>query len=113
MRKPQPVLEMQTERPSANQVSSSMSRETDSLLKRAPPMGRSSSGRTLQPERVDDVAQHLRLFLHGLCGSGCLFDHCRVLLCGLVHLGNGNVDLLDAATLLVGGGRDFADDVVD
>jgi hypothetical protein len=36
--------------------------------------------------------------LHGLCRSGRLFNHCRVLLRGLVYLSNGDVDLLDGSS---------------
>ena len=74
------------------------SREMDSRLKREAHMGASSISRVLQLEHIDDAAQHRRLILHGLCRSGRLFNHCRVLLRGLVYLSNGDVDLLDGSS---------------
>ena len=65
----------------------------------------------VEPEQRYRLGKPAALFLERLrCGGG-LFDERRVLLGDFIHLCNGQIDLLDAAALLVRRGRDLAHDV--
>src|SRR5262249_3944551 len=58
-----------------------------------------------EPEEADLLVDRLRLLLQRLGRGRVLLDQCRVLLGDLVHLGERDVDLVDAGRLLGTGGR--------
>ncbi|MNS99617.1 hypothetical protein D3C72_1340250 [compost metagenome] len=62
-------------------------------------------------EDGDGLRQALGLVTQGPRGCGCLLDQRGVLLRGLVHAGDRQVDLVDALRLLAGRGGDFTHDV--
>jgi hypothetical protein len=73
------------------------------------PLSRSS----LKPEGRYGVVQFFTLVFQGSRCRCCLFDQCRVLLRNVVHLGDGKIDLSDAATLFVGCVSDLFHDGCD
>ncbi|QTK79810.1 hypothetical protein AT6N2_C2166 [Agrobacterium tumefaciens] len=61
----------------------------------------------------DERLQRFGLAVQRHAGRRGFFHHRSVLLCDLVHLGNGRVDLLQTDSLLAGGGGDLAYQLVD
>ncbi|MNL66379.1 hypothetical protein D3C87_1908340 [compost metagenome] len=62
-------------------------------------------------EHRHHLRQLIGLLPQALCGGGTLFDQCGILLCHLVQVADGLVDLRDALALLGRCGSDLADHV--